>query len=1255
MLKGRLCLVLRQVRLIGSVTLAALLLSAAFAGVAEASSVTNPSVTLATTPAAGARSEYLIGFTTSAGGVLAANTNSQITVTFPTGTDITTVPANTFVTDVTANKIVGSCSKSGLVATCGLNGGQSIPGGHQVSVELDGVINPPAGPQSVTISTTADMDAVQAGYSIQTGGQVTQPTVTLATTPAAGARSEYLIDFSTSPQPNGTLSSQAVSQITVTFPTGTDITTVPANTFVTDVTANKIVGSCSKSGLVATCGLNGGQSIPGGDHVELEFDGVINPSAGPQTLSVKTTSDFPAVTSGTYTIQTGGQVTQPTVTLATTPAAGARSEYLIDFSTSPQPNGTLSSQAVSQITVTFPTGTDITTVPANTFVTDVTANKIVGSCSKSGLVATCGLNGGQSIPGGDHVELEFDGVINPSAGPQTLSVKTTSDFPAVTSGTYTIQTGGQVTQPTVTLATTPAAGARSEYLIDFSTSPQPNGTLSSQAVSQITVTFPTGTDITTVPANTFVTDVTANKIVGSCSKSGLVATCGLNGGQSIPGGDHVELEFDGVINPSAGPQTLSVKTTSDFPAVTSGTYTIQTGGQVTQPTVTLATTPAAGARSEYLIDFSTSPQPNGTLSSQAVSQITVTFPTGTDITTVPANTFVTDVTANKIVGSCSKSGLVATCGLNGGQSIPGGDHVELEFDGVINPSAGPQTLSVKTTSDFPAVTSGTYTIQTGGQVTQPTVTLSNHAPGAAGVQYFVAFATSSPNGTLSSQAVSQITVTFPSGTGLAAPGNTFVTDVTANNRVVGSCSKSGLVATCGLNGGQSIPGGHQVTIEIDAVTNPASVSTTDTVSVKTTSDVPPVNSGNYAIGGNPPPPMVTSISPTAGPAAGGTTVTITGTNFSGATVMFGTAATSITSNTGTQITAIAPAGSGTVDVTVTTAGGTSATSAADQFTYNAPAPAPSPGSGPAPAPSSAPAVSGGSPSTVFGNGASASGAVNPESQATTAFFQYGLDPSDRGPGADTALYDHSTPVQQVGSDAIAHTVSAPLTGLVPGALYHIRLVATNSTGTTFGPDLTFTTPAAPAPPSPVLGQNQNVAPVSGTVYIKLPNGQFVKLTGNEQIPSGAEIDALHGSLKITTATAKKGKTQQGVFGGAVFTLTLTRGGASKGLATLSLVEGAFSGGPSFALCKPHKALDATAASSKTLQLLHASAHGKFRTKGRYSAATVLGTKWTTADRCDGTLVHDITDSVAVTDFVRHKTIILHAGQSYLAKAGLGHR
>ena len=116
----------------------------------------------------------------------------------------------------------------------------------------------------------------------------------------------------------------------------------------------------------------------------------------------------------------------------------------------------------------------------------------------------------------------------------------------------------------------------------------------------------------------------------------------------------------------------------------------------------------------------------------------------------------------------------------------------------------------------------------------------------------------------------------------------------------------------------------------------------------------------------------------------------------------------------------------------------------------------------------------------------------------------------------------------------------------------------------------------------------------------------------------------------------------------MFKLTQATGGASRGLATLAIVEAAFGGAPSYASCNTHKALEATAASSRTLQLLHASAHGKFRTKGKYSAATVLGTIWTVADRCDGTITHDVTDSVVINDFVHHKTIILHAGQSYLA-------
>jgi sugar lactone lactonase YvrE len=80
-------------------------------------------------------------------------------------------------------------------------------------------------------------------------------------------------------------------------------------------------------------------------------------------------------------------------------------------------------------------------------------------------------------------------------------------------------------------------------------------------------------------------------------------------------------------------------------------------------------------------------------------------------------------------------------------------------------------------------------------------------------------------------------------------------------------------------------------------------------------------------------PVVTSVSPTSGPP--GSTVTIKGAGFlSGSNVSFGsTPATSVTYLTPNEIQATAPFGAGTVDVTVSTSGGTSATSAADQFAY----------------------------------------------------------------------------------------------------------------------------------------------------------------------------------------------------------------------------------------------------------------------------------------------------------------------------------
>ncbi len=99
-----------------------------------------------------------------------------------------------------------------------------------------------------------------------------------------------------------------------------------------------------------------------------------------------------------------------------------------------------------------------------------------------------------------------------------------------------------------------------------------------------------------------------------------------------------------------------------------------------------------------------------------------------------------------------------------------------------------------------------------------------------------------------------------------------------------------------------------------------------------------------------PTPTVTSVSPSLGPTAGGTSVTITGTYLVPGLVQsvhFGSEAAPGTINGKGVLTVTSPAqAAGTVDVTVTTTDGTTAMTSADRFTYvGPPAPTPSAGSG----------------------------------------------------------------------------------------------------------------------------------------------------------------------------------------------------------------------------------------------------------------------------------------------------------------------
>jgi hypothetical protein len=96
------------------------------------------------------------------------------------------------------------------------------------------------------------------------------------------------------------------------------------------------------------------------------------------------------------------------------------------------------------------------------------------------------------------------------------------------------------------------------------------------------------------------------------------------------------------------------------------------------------------------------------------------------------------------------------------------------------------------------------------------------------------------------------------------------------------------------------------------------------------------------------------------------------------------------------------------------------------------------------------------------------GNVNPEGTNTSVYFQY-------GPGANSGnvafsvasntsagpTYTNQTAPQALGSGTTDTPVTASLTSLTEGTLYHYRLVATNSAGTTYGADQTLITLPGP--------------------------------------------------------------------------------------------------------------------------------------------------------------------------------------------------
>ncbi len=386
-------------------------------------------------------------------------------------------------------------------------------------------------------------------------------------------------------------------------------------------------------------------------------------------------------------------------------------------------------------------------------------------------------------------------------------------------------------------------------------------------------------------------------------------------------------------------------------------------------------------------------------------------------------------------------------------------------------------------------------------------------------------------------------------------------------------------------------------------TSPAGAAGPDTVFVTTAGGTSAANPGAVYTYTPPPAPNVTSLFPDSGPTSGVTSVSITGTDFLGATaVLFGaTPATGFTVQSATTITATSPAAAaGPVTVFVTTPAGTSAANPGTTYTYVPPPPTPtlstvSPDVGP---------LAGGTDDTIVGtdfviggttvtfDGAPATNVVVQDTSTLTCTTPAGsAGPADvvattaGGSSALSPLFEYvaaptvATVTPPEGALAGGTSVTIAGTNFVNVTAVTFDGIAATNVSLSSAVSLTCTTPANTAGPASVLvtaagGTNAanslytyvaaptvasvapNIGPVGGGTSVTIAGTNFVGVTA---VTFGGTAPA---SFVVVSPTAITCSTPAHAAGAASVVVTAA-GGTSGGTVTFTylpaiLLEDAFS-------------------------------------------------------------------------------------------------
>ena len=1126
-------------------------------------------VSLSSSAAGATGVTYSVGFTTSSTGGLVSG--GSVTVVAPSGT---VLPNCVSYDDTTTNQQFSGCqqtsSDGGATATYGVNG--TINAGDQVKLTMDNVTNPPAGTgDKLTLSTSSDTTPASTPTFATTAPQALSDllAVSLSSSAAGATGVTYSVGFTTS-STGGLVADHGT--VSVAAPEGT---VLPECVSYEDKTTGGSFNGCqtpaSPGGASAIYYARG--TINAGDQVTTTFDDVTNPPQGTgNKLTLSTSSDTTPAATPSYTILRSSTISGSVVDAQGTGVPDAAVQAC------PASGGSCYGARAGefglfQLTVVVP---ETYTLSARADAGDGTAAPVVATGSPitgvSIQVATTPMPTGITIAG------QSSGV--PSlywADPVPITVRGCPHGLGVVRLTAVDpNTGQQYTYEAMLTETSPGSGLYTGTLPP--TQPAHGEATVETGFYCMTALFPkagpsAGGNVVRIHGSHF-TGATRVMFGSTPAPSFTVAS---------------DSEIIAVAPPGTGTVAMSVTTasgtTQSAPDATYSYFTITS--------LSASSGPAAGGTRIAIHGTGLDNADTIVFSGKLVTALTrvsdteldVTAPPGsgtTDVAAVALGESTADATHGAITftyqgavsqTASSKSGPIhpANSGADGRELAPPGAPTHTA-DG--NRQAGTDTedpifgdfgWDVMEDATFWAVSAIAIGQVSGAILGGSLVAASLPAVVAAGLVAGVAMAVAGL--ILGNHMKKQFSAYIdPSGAVVDTNGNpipgatvTMLRGPTEDGPFAAVASSDPGIRpninpeVTGSDGAfhwDVFSGYYQLTASAPGCTAPG-----DPDSLTATSAVlavPPPQVGlllTLACPNQPPPPQpdVTGITVASGPAAGGSSVVITGSGFTpSAAVSFGqTAATSVSFLSPDSLSAIAPSGSGTVDVTVATNGGTSARSSADQYTYHQlPAVAEvSPNYG---------TTAGGDTITITGTGftdatsvsfgGTAAGftvisdskitAIAPaEAEETVDVSVQSLYGTSRTGSADrftafaqptgttnqataisdtaatvngtlnpqgaavtdchfeygaTTFYGQTAPCSATPSGNADAPVSAKLTGLASATEYHVQLVAITAGGALNGGDQTFTTTSGPLPKpmattGPASGVGQTAATLNATV------------------------------------------------------------------------------------------------------------------------------------------------------------------------------